>query len=122
MSVATLTVAPWFGVVTTHRRRAVSTPAISGHVVRRQTQSSVSRNTSERDVRTWAIEWKLATPNEKAHILSCFNSAIGRTFAISWAPPGISTAIDVKFTEDTLDIQHVAGRGYTIRTTLEEVI
>lgn len=121
-TVATLTTAPWFDVVTTHRRRAVATPASTGHLVRRQVQSSTSRNSSEIEIRVWGVEWKVTTPTEKAHILSCFNAAIGRAFPISWTPPGVSVALAVKFVDDILDIEHIGGQTYRIRTTLEEVI
>ena len=116
----TLTTATWFDAGTTHSRRSVSTDAASGQVVRRQVQSSHSRNSSEKEVRSWSAVWKHATPDEYAHIDSVYDASMAGAFTISWRPPDLSAAIDVYFT--AYNVVHTSGRMYQISAQFEEAI
>lgn len=119
----TLTVAPYFPVAVQEMRRAVSTPQDTGQVVRRQVQSSVSRNSNRASLRQWQVTWGPITVAEKTSILSVFDAAMGRAFQITWTPPGLSAgAIPVRFMSDALDIRHIQGKLYSISAALEEVI
>jgi len=117
-----LTVSPSYPIPAWITRRAVVTDASTGYVARRQTQSSVSRQSGQQAVRSWQIVWNWLSPTEKASISAMFDAAIGRSFAIQVQPSPTSGYVSVYIMDDTLTMQNVSGQWWRASISVEEVI
>lgn len=102
-------------------RRAVQTDVSGGGIhQRRQTQSSVSRNSGERKVRTWRLSWRNGLYQHAKRVRELWSTSLGGSLTLAWTPPDEGSPISVRIVSH--DITQRTAQHHEISVALEEAI
>ena len=71
--------------------------------------------------RTWTVGFR-GTLAKIAEVESFYNDRKGAFEAFTWTPPGISTAISVRFEENSLSVNHSGSLYAECEVTIREII
>lgn len=112
-------------------RPTVTSPAVSGQVKTRRTQSSYSRHSGEPEIRRWSLEYQLGRTygpgdtiddTEYAAVRDAFKQAAGVGLPVLFTPPGEAQQIPVCFTSNRLRFEHRSPSDVRVRVEVEEFI
>lgn len=98
------------------RRRAIKSPKGSPRRVR--------RTVNEREVRSWTLSWDDAPEGVVSHLIELWADAAGPVLPMAYTPVGKTDAdaLDVRFVDDSLVIEHTRHGAFRIRVAIEEVL
>ena len=120
MAVDTFDVRTEFPVVVAERRRMVASD-LRGAFQRRQTQTAVADATEQAVTRSWLLTWRKLQQSEVDRLDTLYDSSAGGAGTLSWEPPDIVGAIEVRIVPDSYSVERVTnGPYYTGRLELEE--
>lgn len=102
-------------------RRVLSSPAASGFVHSRQTNTTVSASSSQAEARVFSLEWEYADRSEWTTVQGYLDDTFGGVTPLAFTPPQAGSAINCRIVSFRAQSNHPKS-GVRMTVELEEVL
>ena len=103
-------------------RRGIFTDAKQGMVQRLQTQSSVGHQSGKKQRREWKLQYNHISKTDRDSIVTLYKESKFGAAPIDYTPSGDSSAVNVRFTDDSLVISRNSAQDYSITAHIQEML